>query len=157
MKRLVILCLVMVFVLFMTTVVFASIDDDLAKIKSAYESGNIDEFKETIFTLYETYIGQGKTKLIETSVEPVKKWSGSGMMNTEPFTIASSPWKLKWNNEGNRLSVWLCNPETGKPIEEIMNAMIKGNGESYVYKKGTFYLTINAIGAWEIEIEEGKE
>ena len=105
MKRLVILCLVMVFVLFATTVVFASIDDDLAKIKSVYENGNIDEFKEAIFTLYDDYIGKGQTKLVETPVKPVKKWSGNGMMNTEPFTITSTPWKVKWNNEGNRLSI----------------------------------------------------
>lgn len=154
MKRLVILCLVMVFVLFMTTVVFASIDDDLAKIKSAYEKGNIEEFKEAIFTLYDNYIGKGQTKLIETPIKSGKHWSGNGEMNTEPFTISSTPWKIKWNNKGDHLLVWLCNPETGKPIEKIMDTMDKGTGESYVYRKGTFYLHILAIGAWEVEIEE---
>ena len=154
MKRSAILCLIMTFVLFTTTIAFASIDDDLAKIKSAYESGNMNEFKEAIFTLYDNYIGKGQIKLVETPIKSGKHWSGNGEMNTEPFTISSTPWKLEWNNKGDRLSVWLCNPETGKPIEEIMDTMDKGTGESYVYRKGTFYLHILAIGAWEIEIEE---
>ncbi len=154
MKRSAILCLIMTFVLFTTTIAFASIDDDLAKIKSAYESGNMNEFKEAIFTLYDNYIGKGQIKLVETPIKSGKHWSGNGEMNTEPFTISSTPWKLEWNNKGDRLSVWLCNPETGKPIEKIMDTMDKGIGESYVYRKGTFYLHILAIGAWEIEIEE---
>ncbi len=154
MKRSTILYLIMVFVLFTTTIAFASIDNDLAKIKSAYEKGNMDEFKQAVFALYDNYIGKGQTKLIETPIKSSKHWSGNGEINTEPFTISSAPWKLKWNNKGDGLAIYLCNPETGKPIEGIMNTMDKGTGESYVYKKGTFYLHILAMGAWEVEIEE---
>ncbi len=154
MKRLVILCLVMVFVLFTTTIAFASIDDDLAKIKSAYESGNIDEFKEAIFTLYDDHIGKGQTKLAETPVEPIKKWSGSGARSTEPFTITSTPWKVKWNSESDFLMISLSNAEDGEIIDILATITEKGAGETYVYEKGKFFLTITGGGNWEVEIEE---
>ncbi len=154
MKRLVILCLVMVFVLFAATVVFASIDDDLAKIKSAYEKGNIEEFKKAVFTLYDNYIGKGQTKLIETAVNSGKHWSGSGTKNTEPFTISSTPWKIKWNSKSDFLMISLSNAENGEIISIPATVSEKGTGETYVYEKGKFFLTITGGGNWEVEIEE---
>ncbi len=154
MKRLAILCLILTIMLFITTVAFASIDDYLAKIKSTYESGNTDEFKEAIFALYDNYIGKGKTKLVETPIKPIKNWSGDGIKNTEPFTITSTPWKLRWNNKGALLQAMLYNPKSGDFLDIVVNTSNKGIGETYIYKSGTFYLGISAIGAWEIEIEE---
>mgnify|MGYP001217632762 FL=1 len=154
MKRSAILCLTIVFVLFITTIAFASIDDDLAKIKSAYESGNIDEFKKAVFTLYDNYIGKGQTKLIETAVKSGKYWSGSGTKNTEPFAISSTPWKIKWNSESDFLMISLSNAEDGEIIDILATITEKGTGETYVYEKGKFFLTITGGGSWEVEIEE---
>jgi len=154
MKRSAILCLIMVFVLFSTTIAFASIDNDLAKIKSAYEKGNMEEFKKAIFALYDNYIGKGQTKLVETSVKSDKHWSGNGTKNTEPFTISSIPWKIKWNSKSDFLMISLFNAENGEIISIPATTSDKGRGETYIYEKGKFFLTITGGGAWEVEIEE---
>lgn len=80
-------------------------------------------------------------------------WQGSGIKNTEPFEIRGSMWRIKWQNLGSILQIYVYRPGGGL-IALPVNTLEKGKDISYIYEKGEFYLTINAIEKWIIEIEE---
>lgn len=91
-----------------------------------------------------------------TALEPgwsqVISWKGGGAKTTELFRV-EKPWRIKWKNLGVILSIWVDNLKGDIPFIPV-SASEKGEDVSYVYKTGEFYLTINASGKWEIQIEE---
>ena len=101
---------------------------------------------------------QPSEKEHQASWQKVKSWSGSGTKNTEPFEITSNQWRINWVNptQDNLLQVMVY--KTGSEIADTVavNTMDKGSDSSYIYKKGSFYLSINATGKWKIEVEEYK-
>ncbi|RJO61198.1 hypothetical protein C4544_03445 [candidate division WS5 bacterium] len=93
----------------------------------------------------------------------IKSWSGSSAKTTEPFEIASLPWKIKWSNKdiynagaGNIFQVYLMDAATNAPVDVLVNAHV-GADESFVYQAGKFYLKVNAAnGEWSVAVQELK-
>lgn len=96
----------------------------------------------------------------------IQRFSGSGMTNTEPFTINSSEWRVLYSSEatqsgmagaGHILQLYLLEP--GQELFEgeiVANEVNKQSisGSSFVYKSGRFYFKSNsANGDWEIEVQ----
>lgn len=90
--------------------------------------------------------------------QEVKSWTGSGIKNTEPFEITGNQWRINWTNPTQNEVLQIMVYRVGNEIVDTVavNTMDKGSDTSYVYKNGSFYLSINATGNWEIEVEELK-
>lgn len=84
------------------------------------------------------------------------RWQGSGIKTTEPFKIKGSMWRIKWQNLSQVLQIYVYRLN-GDLVTLPVNTLEKGQDISYIYEKGEFYLTINAMGKWVIQIEEKGE
>jgi len=97
------------------------------------------------------------------SWQPVNSWEGTGIKNTEPFTITGDQWRINWSNKdttgfgGSMLQIAVYKPGSDFPIAMAANAQGTASDTSYVYESGTFYLNVNsANGNWEISVEDYK-
>lgn len=82
----------------------------------------------------------------------VISWKGNGAKTTESFRVKKS-WRIKWKNLGDILQIYVHNLD-GDFVALPVNTLEKGEDVSYIYETGEFYLTINALGRWEVRIEE---
>ncbi len=84
----------------------------------------------------------------------VRTYTGSSSKNTDPFSISGNPWRIRVTSKSSVLTISFHSASTGT-IEDIVISMNSpGTDETYIYKKGTFYLDIIAIGSYEIVVEE---
>ncbi len=85
----------------------------------------------------------------------VISWKGNGAKTTESFKVKES-WRIRWKNLGDILQIYVHNLN-GDFIALPVNTLEKGADISYIYEIGEFYLTVNALGKWEVDIEEKTE
>lgn len=88
-----------------------------------------------------------------------KHWSGQGIKTTEPFTIQTGRWRIRWKNAPTSsqgyLGVTVQAPGNKLPLEIAANTLSAGSDESYVYRAGEFVLAINAANTrWEVSVDE---
>lgn len=79
-------------------------------------------------------------------------WSGSGIKNTEPFTV-SAPWKFEWSSKAD--TGMFSATAKGRGVYELLaNEVVTGvAGEATtVYKGGELHIEVNAIGAWRASV-----
>jgi hypothetical protein len=93
-----------------------------------------------------------KTKQKENrgSPTPVATFSGNSAKNTRPFVV-SDEWEIRWNAEGDIFQLFLYSSD-GDLIGVPANQSSPGTGSSYQTKGGKYYLQVNALGSWQIEI-----
>ena len=94
-------------------------------------------------------------------VKPFTEWRGNGMKKTEPFTVNTAPWVVAWRlrgtDLGGLLSIWVKRADTGELVSLVANTTENGGDSSYIHETGQFYLDINAMGTWAIQVfAEGK-
>ncbi len=80
----------------------------------------------------------------------IATFSGSGGQNTRPFTTTGS-WEIQWNAEGDIFQLFLYTAD-GKLLGVPANQQGSGKGASYQPRAGKYYLQVNAIGKWHINI-----
>lgn len=80
----------------------------------------------------------------------VAQYSGNGLKNTRPFKV-NSAWEIQWNAAGDIFQIYLYD-SNGNLVDIAANQMQPGEGSYYSPKTGTFYLEINAMGDWEVDI-----
>jgi predicted PurR-regulated permease PerM len=125
---------------------------------------------------------QPQTKQLEKTSELVEKqpsqieekkeewrriaaWQGVADKTTEPFTIKGKMARIKWTMQttgeiGGSFVITLYRPEKEWLEDVIVNTSSEKKGEvrsdiSYIYKKGTFYLVIEATFVkWSVIVEE---
>ena len=78
--------------------------------------------------------------------------SGNGTLNTRPFK-ATVPWEIRWDAKGDIFQVFVYTA-LGDLVGVAANQQGSGDGASYQPKRGTYYLGINALGMWSIEMVE---
>lgn len=91
----------------------------------------------------------------------VKRWTGSGIKETETFSVASREWRISWtaSNEAfagaGILQVYVHN-ERGEMVSLAANKQGTGGDISYVRAPpGRFYLTINSGNVnWDVTVED---
>ena len=85
----------------------------------------------------------------------IRELSGSGTRNTRPFT-PRGPWEIQWNAEGAIFQVYVYSA-IGDLVGVAANQQGAGDGASYQPKPGTYYLNVNAVGKWSIQVVELSE
>lgn len=116
----------------------ASIENDIQRLE-AY-----DQF------VAELDIDSGQEVTPDSTNNIIAQYSGSGTQSTRPFTV-NSPWEIQWSASGEIFQIYLYD-NNGNLINVAANQMGAGSGSFYSPKTGSFYLEVNAMGSWEIEV-----
>ena len=80
----------------------------------------------------------------------IKSFSGTGMQTTRPFEV-NGPWECQWKAKGMLFQIELYTAD-GSLVNIIANQLGSGNGSSYQPKGGKYYIEINSIGDWKVNI-----
>lgn len=89
----------------------------------------------------------------------VKEWSGSGMKQTETFSVAGDEWRINWaskpDNPASIFAIYVYD-EHGKVVNLAANVTGEGSDLSYIRSKGRhFYLQISAANTnWAVIVED---
>ena len=81
-----------------------------------------------------------------------RKWSGSGTMNSPPFTTAGA-WTVHWSCSGDIFQIYV-HSEDGELEGVAANQIGAGSGASYEPQKGKHFLQFNAVGRWAAWVTE---
>ncbi len=85
----------------------------------------------------------------------VKNFAGTGGRNTRPFTVKDG-WEIQWDVKGDIFQLFLYTAN-GDMVGVPANQQGSGKGSSYQAKGGQYYLQVNAIGKWNIDIVQTSE
>lgn len=80
----------------------------------------------------------------------VKTFKGKGQQTVRPFTVADK-WEIRWDANGAIFQAMLHNAD-GDLVDIVANQQGKGTGSAYRPKGGEYYLQMNAMGSWTVEI-----
>lgn len=86
----------------------------------------------------------------EHSSVVVANFSGTGSLNTRPFTT-TGPWEIQWDSKNDYFYISLFT-ENGDRIGPIAAQPGGGIGSSYQPKAGSYYLKVISMGEWTIKI-----
>jgi hypothetical protein len=85
-------------------------------------------------------------------LKSVASWRGTGIKNTDDFTIGKAPWKLVYSITGKgllQISVY----QGENLVSMAGNFTGPGKGESWVHQAGSFHLRINSANTdWQITV-----
>jgi len=119
-------------------------------------------------------IEQPKTESMESPTSPapkiwreVKTFTGTGTdtnmeQNTDSFTIRGEKWRVKWRFQDSSpfasvkgtFAIFAYKTD-GTPYETLLNVSGSGEGISYAFGSGDFYLRILTTGgSWNLIVEE---
>ena len=140
----------MAFVLLFSITILAG---DLSKEEIVNELKKITVVanKDIRLEMYDVLAGKLGLKISNDLI--ISKYSGNGMQTTRPF-VAKTSWEMQWDTKAEdfmMFQVYLYDGD-GNLVGVVANQTKPGKGSFYNPKKGTFYLSINAIGDWEIKI-----
>jgi hypothetical protein len=80
----------------------------------------------------------------------IAEFSGNGIRNTRPFDTPG-PWEITWSASGDIFQIYVYG-EGGDLVGVAANQQGPGDGSSYQAKGGRYYLQINTIGDWSVEV-----
>lgn len=149
MKKLIIL---MIFVLLFSITIVAG---ELSKEEIIAELGRIVTVtnRDNRLEMYDSLSGKLGLKVADETI--INEFFGNGMKTTRPF-ITKTSWEIQWDakDDGTGITYFGITlfSEDGSPIGIIANQSKPGKGSFYSPKKGKYYLSINAMGNWEIKI-----
>ena len=125
--------------------------------------GNSYQAKGGTYYLQVNAIGNWNIKIVQIATskdndkpfskndnENLVSFSGSGGKNTRPFTVEKG-WEIQWDAKGDIFQIYLYNSD-GVMLGVPANQQGSGKGSSYQAKSGKYYLQVNAIGDWKINI-----
>ncbi|TVL95961.1 MAG: hypothetical protein CV087_24030, partial [Candidatus Brocadia sp. WS118] len=85
----------------------------------------------------------------------IKSFSGTGVQNTRPFLVENG-WEIQWDAKGDIFQLFLYTSK-GELVGVAANQQGPGKGASFQAKKGHYYLQVNAIDKWTINIVQTNE
>lgn len=80
----------------------------------------------------------------------VQVFSGNGGRNTRPFTVENH-WEVQWLGSGSLFQLFLHDAD-GNLKGLVANQSGPGKGASYWAQGGKYYLQVNALGEWNLEV-----
>ncbi|HQN74776.1 MAG TPA: zinc ribbon domain-containing protein [Bacillota bacterium] len=86
----------------------------------------------------------------DESLPVIATFSGSGSLNTKPFTT-TGPWEIQWDSRSDYFYISLFT-ENGERVGPIAAQPRAGVGSSYQPRAGSYYLKVISIGDWTIKI-----
>ena len=136
--------------------VLTQIDLHMAALARARGSAT-QAFEAASKAVVEEAEGEPRSLTLETVIE----WTGHGNKRTEPFAIDLAPWIISWGLQGGEfgglLQVSVYRVGDDIPVQFAVNTSTDGVDTTFVYETGTFYLDINAIGDWAIQVSAARE
>lgn len=112
------------------------------------------------------FVRQAKQKLSEsdsTSQKPklniqpdssIAFYSGTGIQTTDTFSC-SKKWDIEWFNDGIIFQLFLFKPN-GDLVYKLADVNTPGRGSASYPYGGNFYIKVNAVGNWKINIMPAK-
>jgi len=88
--------------------------------------------------------------LLSANTNVISTFSGSGGKNTRPFVVKQG-WEIQWDASGDIFQLYLYTA-SGELVGVSANQMGPGKGSSYQANAGKYYLQVNAMGRWKINI-----
>src|SRR5690606_28375689 len=82
--------------------------------------------------------------------QTIAEYSGNGLSNTRPFTVQND-WEIQWSVSGDIFQVYIYDV-AGDLVGVAANQSGAGEGTSFNARGGTYYLQVNAIGAWTVSV-----
>lgn len=76
--------------------------------------------------------------------------AANGSRNTRPFTVKDR-WEIRWENKGPVLTISVKTGE-GKLVPGGGSSTAPGTGQSFQPKGGQYFLEINGMGEWSIQV-----
>lgn len=151
-KSLILALLISIFaiVLIIPTEIFAAptVDELLQRIEELEQ--RVAEL-EKILGSQQTEV-QSSTKQATSTSRVVASFKGSGIVNTKPFKVNDS-WNIEWDSKGYIFQVYVFT-ESGELVGVAANQMGPGQGSSFQPRGGSYYLEVNAMGDWKIDITQ---
>ena len=131
----------------------------LDKAQIEYLEGNFSLVKELLNKACSFMEENSKGPQVETKTEErwveITSWKGKGgKKTTEPFTIESKMWRIKYESQEDMFTVFVVRPGEKLSVATPVLGASAGKDISYVYESGVFYLDITAAGEWGIKIEQ---
>jgi len=87
----------------------------------------------------------------EFSSTVVATYSGSGRMNTDPFSVSGS-WKVKWKSDAKVFSLYAVKDKDSGSPSLLAGSNESSTGSSYVREGGKYYFKVISDGDWTIEV-----
>ncbi len=124
-----------------------------------------NEANQKLMKEYEKVVEQKQQSPEQKKVtwQKVKSWSGTGIKNTEPFTITGKQWRVVWSIKDTTgygaaiLQVYVKKPGVKLFNHILVNITGTASDVTYFYESGEFYLEIyGGNGDWSISVEELK-
>lgn len=84
----------------------------------------------------------------------VNHWSGSGIKDTEKFTVGDE-WRIDWDftpGQYGLLQIYVYNDAGMAGL--AANTQQGGPDTSFQHKAGTYYLKVNALGPWKVVVQD---
>lgn len=87
----------------------------------------------------------------------VKEWTGSGIKDTEKFTVGNE-WRVDWDftpgQFGGIIQIYIYD-DANNLVGLAANTQSGGSDTSFQHKAGTFYLKISgANGQWKVGVQD---
>ena len=80
----------------------------------------------------------------------LQTFSGSGQSTTRPFRV-DARWEIRWQASGDIFQIYVFE-ENGTINGVAANQQGAGSGQAFQPKGGSYYLQMNAIGAWTVTV-----
>jgi len=108
------------------------------------------------------------TKITSTPAAPAKAYqqiltfSGTGIKNSEPFTVTGDRFKIKYDCTGQLCQGAIKKPDSGDQLKDLastkyfMNVAGNAKDETILYGSGEYYINANTMGTYTITIEDYK-
>ena len=126
---------------------------DGSKIIITFQDGKV--LRKTQFGLKDdntTATKSEEPKVSEKEWRKIKEWQGNGIKTTEKFTVGSE-WAISWTTKAGILQIYVYASD-GELFNLAANTMIAGSDISYFHKAGTYYLEINALQPYTVQVSE---
>ena len=101
-------------------------------------------------------IDKVEEEIANRSYQQVFSFSGTGVKNSEPFTIQGSRFKIKYSCTGDLCQAFLDQTSGGFGGDVIMNSPGSISDETIFYKKGEYYISANVLGDFTFIVEDYK-
>jgi len=151
MKRKVLLSIFIVIFILLSLVAILAKDLSKEEIVNELKKIVIIANKDIRLEMYDILAGKLGLKVANEPI--IKSYSGNGTQTIRPF-VTKTPWEIQWDTKAEGFmifQVYLYDGD-GNLVDVAANQTKPGKGSFYNPKKGTFYLTINAMSDWEIKI-----
>lgn len=148
MKRKVLLSIFIIIFILLSLVAILAEDLSKEEIVNELKKITVVANKDIRLEKYDILAEKLGLKIAEDPI--IKEYFGNGAQTMRTFTVKTA-WEIQWDAKGDIFQIYLFDKD-GNMLNLVANQQGSGKGSFYSPKKGTFYISTNAMGTWEIKI-----